>query len=122
MSRIIDVTKKLSDDDRLYLESRGMQRELDENVMHLMGGGANETAPDEGVETEAPAAEATTAAPESAEAVTVSAYEGVTVADLKTEIERRNADRDDETKITVEAPGNRPELVSALEADDKTAE
>ncbi|MEV8023666.1 hypothetical protein [Microbacterium sp. NPDC080220] len=45
-------------------------------------------------------------------------YKGVTVPELKTEIETRNADREDDAKITVPEPGNRPELVAALVADD----
>ena len=45
-------------------------------------------------------------------------YEAQTVADLKTEIDNRNADRSDDDKINVEAPGNKPELIAALEADD----
>jgi superfamily I DNA and/or RNA helicase len=46
-------------------------------------------------------------------------YEGVKVADLKSEIEKRNEDREDADKISPAEPGNRPELVAALVADDK---
>ena len=42
-------------------------------------------------------------------------YKGVTVPDLKAEIETRNADREDDAKITVPEPGNRPELVAGLQ-------
>lgn len=45
-------------------------------------------------------------------------YEGVKVADLKAEIEKRNESREDADKITPAEPGNRPELVAALVADD----
>ena len=105
MSRQIDLTKPLSEDDRLYLESRGLQAQLDANALHLMGGGADETAPEEDENVEP--------------------YKGVTVTDLKTEIESRNADRAEDAKIAVAEPGNRPEIVAALVADDeasKTAE
>jgi hypothetical protein len=40
------------------------------------------------------------------------------VDDLKAEIASRNEDREDESQIVVEAPGNRPQLIAALEADD----
>lgn len=46
-------------------------------------------------------------------------YEGVKVADLKSEIEKRNEGREDADKISPAEPGNRPELVAALVADDK---
>lgn len=42
MSRQIDLTKKLSSEDRAYLESRDDQYSLDLNALHLMGGGADE--------------------------------------------------------------------------------
>ncbi|WP_248240566.1 hypothetical protein [Microbacterium kunmingense] len=45
-------------------------------------------------------------------------YEGVKVADLKAAIEKRNESREDADKISVAEPGNRPELVAALVADD----
>jgi hypothetical protein len=45
-----------------------------------------------------------------------------TVADLEAEIERRNADRDDDEKIEVAPPGNKPELVAAIAADDNESE
>jgi hypothetical protein len=44
-------------------------------------------------------------------------YKGVTVADLTAEIEKRNADRADDKKITP-ADAKRPQLVAALVADD----
>lgn len=45
-------------------------------------------------------------------------YKGVTVPDLKSEIEKRNEGREDADKISPAEPGNRPELVAALVADD----
>jgi len=45
-------------------------------------------------------------------------YEGVTVPELKADLDRRNATRDEGHLIVVDAPGNRPELVAALVADD----
>jgi hypothetical protein len=46
----------------------------------------------------------------------VEGYDSHTVADLKAEIERRNADRPEEDLIP--AQGNKPDLIAALEADD----
>ncbi|OZD48643.1 hypothetical protein CH252_19135 [Rhodococcus sp. 06-1477-1B] len=46
-------------------------------------------------------------------------YDGVTVPVLKAEIATRNADRPDDKKIVPADPGNRPELVAALIADDE---
>lgn len=46
-------------------------------------------------------------------------YKGVNVADLKSEIEKRNEGREDDKKIVPAEPGNRPELVAALVADDE---
>lgn len=45
-------------------------------------------------------------------------YKGVSVTDLKAEIEKRNKDREDDKKIVPADPGNRPEIVAALVADD----
>ncbi len=45
-------------------------------------------------------------------------YKGVTIPDLKAEIETRNKDREDDKKIVPAEPGNRPEIVAALVADD----
>jgi len=43
-------------------------------------------------------------------------YEAATVADLKAEITRRNADRDEADQVSPQ--GNKPDLIAALEADD----
>lgn len=48
----------------------------------------------------------------------VEAYAGVNVADLKAEIAKRNEGREDDKKIVPAEPGNRPELVASLVADD----
>lgn len=45
-------------------------------------------------------------------------YKGVSVKDLKAEIDKRNADREDTAKVVPAEPGNRPEIVAALIADD----
>lgn len=47
-------------------------------------------------------------------------YSSWKVDRLKGEIDQRNADR--EVPIEVEEPGNKPELVAALEADDQNQE
>lgn len=57
-------------------------------------------------------------ADEAEEEVDEGAYKGVKVADLKTEIETRNSDREDAAKIVPAEPGNRPQIVAALLADD----
>ncbi|WP_193596077.1 hypothetical protein [Microbacterium sp. YJN-G] len=46
------------------------------------------------------------------------AYKGTSVADLKAEIEKRNEGRGDDAKIVPAEPGNRPQIVAALIADD----
>lgn len=46
------------------------------------------------------------------------AYTGVAVKDLKSEIDKRNEGREDDKKIVPAEPGNRPEIVAALLADD----
>ena len=90
----IDLTQELSDDDRLYLESRGLQAQLDLNALHLMGGGSTE----EEIPDDEP-------------------YKAFVVNDLKTEIDSRNEGRPDEEKLS--SSGNRPELVATLVADDE---
>lgn len=51
--------------------------------------------------------------------VAASRFADQKVEELKAEIDRRNADRDPEADdyITPEPPGNKPELIAALEAD-----
>ncbi|MEU5668955.1 SAP domain-containing protein [Micromonospora sp. NPDC047753] len=44
-------------------------------------------------------------------------YEAMKVADLKAEIERRNADRDEADRVSSE--GRKPDLIAALQADDE---
>jgi hypothetical protein len=46
-------------------------------------------------------------------------YQGISVKDLKAEIALRNEKREDNAKLVPDEPGNRPELVAALLADDK---
>ena len=48
-------------------------------------------------------------------------FKGVSVADLKAEIAKRNEGREDDKKIVPVEPGNRPEIVAALVADDETS-
>lgn len=49
----------------------------------------------------------------------VAPYDQYSKATLYAEVQRRNEDRDDEDKIVVPAPGNKPEYVTALEEDDE---
>lgn len=56
-------------------------------------------------------------------AAEASRYEGMKVADLKAELERRNADRDEDGQILVEGSGKNgavvgKDIIAALEADD----
>ncbi|WP_270366148.1 hypothetical protein [Microbacterium algeriense] len=57
--------------------------------------------------------------PEEPGEVDEGAYKRVSVADLKAEIEKRNDGREDDAKIVPAEPGQRPQLVAALLADDK---
>lgn len=52
------------------------------------------------------------------EEVDEGAYEGVNVTELKKLISERNKGREGDAKITPAEPGNRPEIVAALLADD----
>ncbi len=45
-------------------------------------------------------------------------YKGVTVADLKADLAKRNEGREGDAVIAPAEPGNRPEIVAALLADD----
>ncbi|MEI3845214.1 MULTISPECIES: hypothetical protein [unclassified Microbacterium] len=57
-------------------------------------------------------------AAEDAEVVDEGIYKGVSVKDLKAEIDKRNSDREDAAKVVPAEPGNRPQIVAALLADD----
>jgi hypothetical protein len=46
-------------------------------------------------------------------------YKGVKVADLKADLAKRNEGREGDAVITPAEPGNRPEIVAALLADDE---
>lgn len=58
------------------------------------------------------------AAPEEA-ANEPTSLDDFTVAELDAEIEKRNEGREDADKVLPEAPGNKPEKVAALKADDE---
>ena len=45
-------------------------------------------------------------------------YADLSKSDLKAEVEARNEARDEDDLIEVDAPGNKAELIAALEADD----
>lgn len=47
-------------------------------------------------------------------------YEALRKEELADEIEARNAGRDEDSKIVPAAPGNKADLIAALEADDRT--
>lgn len=49
---------------------------------------------------------------------TPTGWSSKTKPELESEVESRNADRDDDAKIVVAGKGNKPDLVAALEADD----
>jgi hypothetical protein len=46
-------------------------------------------------------------------------YDALKVDELRAEVDRRNSDRDDDEKIEVAEPGNKPQLIAALNADDE---
>ena len=50
---------------------------------------------------------------------TKNGYDAQTVDELKDEIGRRNAERPTDQHVQVAAPGNKPQLVAALVADDE---
>ncbi len=56
--------------------------------------------------------------PETGEEKTVDPYKGKSVDDLKAELASRNEGRADEDKIVPAEPGNKPEVLAALKADD----
>lgn len=60
----------------------------------------------------------TVEAEDAGEEVDEGAYEGVNVAELKKLIAERNKGREGDAKIAPAEPGNRPEIVAALLADD----
>lgn len=49
-------------------------------------------------------------------------YSDWSVKELKAEIDSRNEDRDEDDQIVPEEPGNKAELVAALEADDEASD
>lgn len=51
-------------------------------------------------------------------ALAVDPYEGKSNKDLKAEVDRRNDSRSADAYIQVELPGNKPQLLAALQADD----
>lgn len=53
-----------------------------------------------------------------AEQVDEGIYKDVSVKDLKADLATRNEGREGDAKITPAEPGNRPEIVAALLADD----
>lgn len=61
---------------------------------------------------------ATVESEDAGEGVDEGVYEGVNVAELKKLIVERNKGREGDAKITPAEPGNRPEIVAALLADD----
>lgn len=48
-----------------------------------------------------------------------SGYESLTKAELTAEIEKRNAARDPDGEAYLSTQGNKPDLIAALEADDR---
>lgn len=112
MSRVIDVSdvSKLTDDDIKYLQDRGrlpagVEPIVDStNVGHVQG-------PSSAVPREVPA-------PDDEELeLEEDGYEAMKVADLKAEIERRNADRPADDQLSTK--GRHADLVATLVADDE---
>lgn len=86
----------------------------DEQLARLVGRGILEAVESE----DAPEEESA----EPGEPLDEGVYKGVKVPELKAEIETRNEGRDEESKIVVAAPKQRPQIVAALLADDETTE
>jgi hypothetical protein len=101
MSRNIDLTKPISEDDRQYLEDRPWllkDAELQGIEIQFEGDAFLDGSEPESVD-----------------------YSELSVADLKAEIERRNAEIEDEDQH-ISLSGNKPDLIAALEADDEANE
>jgi hypothetical protein len=47
-----------------------------------------------------------------------SIYDSYSKADLEDEVAKRNADRDEPDHVAIAPPGNKPDLIAALTADD----
>jgi hypothetical protein len=108
MSRTLDFSKPLTPEDHQYaLERPWLIRDAELSGFEVQ------------VEGDFDADEIDEEADESAETPPYSEWK---VDDLKAEIASRNEDREDDSQIVVEAPGNRPQLIAALEADDPDLE
>lgn len=143
MSRKIDLTKPLSDEDRQYLEDRARHHDIataDANAGYEDDGSGPLTSPvgvsgvsvggSSPLSTDPTAARFATPGPavqagdglkdttDPAAAVAEGDYEakGVLVSHLQDEIDRRNEDLDEDEKIP--RSGTKAELIARLQADD----
>ena len=105
MSRQIDLTQPLSDEDRKYLEDRDWQHLLDQNALHLMGGGADEGAVED----------------DSNDSDESNPYKGWHKDEWFAEIQSRNGDRSDEEKIVPEGDTAKDYKAAVLADDQKNA-
>lgn len=115
MSRQIDLTQPLSDEDKQYLEDRDDRRSLDLNALHLMGGGVDEEEIDTDPAT--PATEPTTVVEDDPEETEVESYKGWRKPQWEAEVARRNESREEDAKIAP-AEWTAKGLKEAILADD----
>lgn len=127
MSRQIDLTKKLSAEDRAYLDARGRFVEIARNDAQFAGEGskASGSAPG-GAGSTSPGSEAgsTPDAPALPGAQPVVDYKSMTVQDLKAELDKRKAayeaaeDVDGAADVSYTSTDKKDDLVTLLEEDD----
>lgn len=127
MSRQIDLTKKLSAEDRAYLDARGRFVEIARNDVQFAGEGskASEETPTPEKAAEAGSeAGSTPDAPALPGAQPVADYKSMTVQDLKAELDKRKAayeaaeDVDGAADVSYTSTDKKDDLVTLLEEDD----
>lgn len=107
MSRNVDLSKPLNEDEALYLQHRPwLIRDAELQGIEIQWPSEGES--DESDDTDEEAEDEVN-------------YEDLKVAELKAEIELRNEDREDDDKIVPESD-KKVDLIAALEADDESDE
>lgn len=125
MSRKIDYSKPLSDDDKAWLIARGWGNRIPGNEAHPSSNVGPVIDPNASAEDQLKNQPNTGTATGTLGAVEERPEDGYTeddyaswkVADLKAEIDERNEERDDDHQISSE--GKKADLVAALVADDE---
>lgn len=116
MSRVIDLDRKLSDEDREYLVHRGRHADVQANDVQFAGAEPDK-APPGALGTE-PSLQSDRVPEAGSDEELV--YEDMTVAQLKEEIDARNEERDSDSQLS--KSGAKADLIAELEADDEESE